>query len=137
MADVVQVETSELRRLEVDLGRAPERAYGQVRKVVQRAAYNIKKDLQEEATGHPSFDRVAASISYDTFAGDDGWVAEIGPEIGNPAGSPRAQGSLAWIAYEGSARTAPVFPDPAGALEREADAFRQYLGEAVAGDLLP
>jgi hypothetical protein len=131
-----EVDVSDLRQLEADLGRAPERAHGQVRKVVQRAAYNIKRDLQEEAGGSQSFSRVAAAISYETWETDGGVVAEIGPEIGNPRGHPRAQGSLAWIAYEGTARNGPVLPDPAGALEREADAFRRYLGEAVADELL-
>jgi hypothetical protein len=133
----MRADLSELRRLEVDLGRVPARAEDQVRKVLQRAAYNIKRDMQEEASGSVSFARVADSISYETYAGPDGWVAEIGPEIGHDPGHPRAQGSLAWIAYEGTARTPPQFPDPAGALEREADAFREHLGRAVADELLP
>lgn len=133
----MQFDVSELRQLAVDLGGAPERAEGQVRAVVQKAALNIKTDLQREAQETTHFPGVARSISYDTFAVGDGWVAEIGPEIGHPRGHARAQGSLAWIAYEGTARTGPTFPDPSGALEREADAFRRYLGEAVAAELLP
>lgn len=129
-------DVSDLRRLEVDLGRAPERAQDQVRKVVQRAAYNIKRDLQAEASGSESFSRVADAITYETWETHDGVVAEIGPEIGHERGDPKAQGSLAWIAYEGTARTAPVFPDPAGALDREAEAFSRYLAEAVADELL-
>ena len=136
MPDGARVDVSELRQLETDLGRAPERAYGQVRKVVQRAAFNIKRDLQEEATGSPYFSRVAASISYDTRESRNGIEAEIGPEIGHDPGHPRAQGSLAWIAYEGTARHGPVFPDPAGALERESQTFQEYLAKAVADDLL-
>lgn len=132
----VRADLSELRRLEVDLGRVPAAAEDQVRKVLQKAALNIKTDLQSEAVGSESFARVAASISYETYAEAGGWVAEIGPEVGNPRGHARSQGGLAWIAYEGSARTAPVFPDPAGALDREAEAFRAYLGEAVAGEFL-
>lgn len=133
---VVRIDASELRDLEFDLGTAGRRADDEVRKVVQRAALNIKRDLQAEATGSPSFDRVAASISYETFAVGDGWVAEIGPEFGHERGHARAQGSLAWIAYEGTARSGPVFPDPSGALEREAEAFELYLGKAVADELL-
>lgn len=132
----VDLDLSELRALEVDLGRVPAAAEDQVRKVLQKAALNIKKDLQQEATETTYFPRVAASISYETYAEAGGWVAEIGPEIGNPKGHARAQGSLAWIAYEGTARTAPTFPDPSGALEREAEAFRSYLAEAVAGEFL-
>lgn len=132
----ISVDTSELRTLAADLGRAPDRAYGQVRKVVQRAALNIKRDLQEEASGSVSFPRVAASISYETWETRDGIEAEIGPETGHESGHPRAQGSLAWIAYEGTATSGPVFPDPAGALDREAEAFQDYLARAVAEDLL-
>lgn len=131
-----RIDVSELRQLEADLGSAPERAHEQVRKTVQRAAYNIKRDLQEEATGSFSFARVAASISYETWETADGVIGEIGPEIGHDRGHARAQGSLAWIAYEGTAVTPPVFPDPSGALEREADAFRTYLARAVVGDML-
>lgn len=133
----IDVDVSELRRLQVDLGRVPEAARGQVRRIVQRAAFNIKKDLVEEATGaSEAFDRVRYSISYDTYETRDGMEAEIGPELGHERGHSKSQGSLAWIAYEGHARTAPVFPDPAGALDREAEAFQDYLARAVAGELL-
>jgi hypothetical protein len=132
----IRVDTSELRQLAADLGSVSARAIPQVRAVIQKAALNIKRDLQQEATDTTYFPGVARSISYDTFAGPDGWVAEIGPEIGNPKGHPRAQGSLAWIAYEGNSRTGPAFPDPQGALEREAEAFRLYLAEAITDDLL-
>lgn len=132
----LEFDVSELRQLGVALGQVPDRAEDQVRKVIQKAALNIKTDLQQEATDTTYFPRVAASLSYETFAGPDGWVAEIGPEIGNPRGHARAQGGLAWIAYEGNSRTAPTFPDPSGALDREAAAFRSYLADAVADELL-
>ena len=132
----VTIDTSEVCQLEADLGRVPDRAVRQVRATVARAALNIKRDLQSEAVGSPSFDRVAASISYDTVVTEDGITAEIGPEYGHPKGHARAQGSLAWIAYEGTATTAPRFPDPIGALERESDAFEHYLADAVIGDFL-
>lgn len=129
MADV-SIDTSDLRRLEVDLRAAPEQAHEQVRKVTQRAAFNIKRDLQEEAAGSVHFSGIPASISYETWEKRDEIGAEIGPEIG------RRQGSLGFIAYEGTARNGPVFPDPAGALEREAETFQEYLARAVAEGLL-
>lgn len=132
-----QVDVSEIRSLAADLGAASERAVLQSRKVMQKAALNIKNDMIDEATGvSESFDRVRFAISYETFAGPDGWVAEIGPETGYERGHVKGQGGLAWIAYEGHATTGPVFPDPSGALEREAEAFRAYLAEAVTDDLL-
>lgn len=129
MADF-SIDTSDLRRLAVDLGTAPARTHDQVRKVTQRAALNIKRDLQEEAEGSARFSGIPASISYETWEKRDGIGAEIGPQIG------RRQGSLAFIAYEGTARSGPVFPDPAGALDREAETFQDYLARAVAEDLL-
>ncbi|TYP82071.1 hypothetical protein [Blastococcus xanthinilyticus] len=132
----MDIDTSQLRSLQRDLAYAPERAYGQLWKVMQRAALNIKRDLQEEAAGSGYFSRIPVSISYETWETANGIEAEIGPEIGHERGHPRAQGSLAWIAYEGTATTPPTFPDPAGALDREADAFQTYLARAVVGDLL-
>lgn len=128
----IQFDTSELRTLAADLGRVPAEAAGVVRATTQKAALNIKKDLIEEATavGSRHFSRVAASITYTTGESRGGIWAEIGPEIG------KGQGSLAWIAYFGHATTGPRFPDPAGALEREADRYGEYLAKAVADLLL-
>lgn len=123
----IELDASEVRSLAADLGRVPDAAAKDVRRVMQRAAFNIKRDMQAEATGSRYFSGVAASISYNTGVDSTGIWAEVGPEIG------RAQGSLAWIAYEGHATTGPRFPDPQGALDREADALQRYLGEAVEG----
>jgi hypothetical protein len=129
--DRVTADTSELRTLSRDFGSAAEGAERQVRRTIQRAAFNIKKDLQDEASTSASFHRMPASISYETWEEPGAGVfAEIGPEIG------RQQGSLGFIAYEGTARNGPVFPDPAGALEREAEAFERYMAAAVAGEIL-
>lgn len=133
MADA-RFDATEVRQLEHDLGRVSEGSAEQVRKTMQRAALNIKQDLQAEAEGSGYFSRIPRAISYETWEDRDGITAEIGPEIGNPRGHARAQGSLAFIAYEGTARNGPVFPDPAGALEREADAYEAYLAAAIAGD---
>lgn len=121
------VDTSGIRSLARDLGRLADGAQDRVTATVTRAALNIKTDMQTEAreAGSTYFARVWPSISYDVVLGPAGVEAEIGPEIG------RAQGSLAWIAYEGSATSGPRLPDPSGALEREADALDRYLAEAV------
>lgn len=123
----MEIDTSELRALAVELGRVPETANRQVRATTQRAALNIKRQMQAEAGGSAHFSRVPASISYETWENRDGIGADIGPEIG------RAQGSLAFIAYEGSPTSGPVFPDPVGAMEAEASAWESYLADAVAG----
>ncbi len=126
----VSIDTSELRTLAADLGRVPDRALGDVRATTQRAALNIKRQLQDEAAGSRHFSRMPASISYETWEDAHGVGADIGPEIG------RQQGSLGFIAYEGTATSGPRFPDPAGAMEAEADAWERYLADAVAGDML-
>lgn len=130
----MKFDVSELRQLEHDLGSVSERAAEQIRKTMQKAAFNIKKDMQGEATGSPSFDRVRYAITYETRELRDSFVAEIGPETGHERGDPKGQGGLAWIAYEGHATTGPQFPDPIGALEREADAFEAYLADAISDD---
>lgn len=131
----MRFDVSELRQLEHDLGSVSDRAAEQVRKTMQKAALNIKKDMQAEATGvSESFDRVRYAISYETWEKRDEIGAEIGPETGYERGHPKGQGGLAWIAYEGHATTGPRFPDPQGALDREADAFEAYLAAAIAGD---
>lgn len=132
----MKFDASEVRQLGHDLGRVSEKAAKQVRATMQKAALNIKKDMQGEATGSSSFDRVRYAITYETRETRDGIIAEIGPETGHERGDPKGQGGLAWIAYEGSARSGPVFPDPQGALDREAEAFEAYLADAIAGDFL-
>ena len=124
------VDTGELRTLARDLGRAAEGAEKQVRATMQRAALNIKKDLQAEAAGSDSFWRMPQSITYETWENRSGIYADIGPEIG------KQQGSLGFIAYEGTARNAPVFSDPIGALMRESEAFERYMAAAVVGEIL-
>ena len=123
-----EVDTSELRTLSADLGRVQDRALKQVRSTTQRAALNIKRQMQTEAGTSPHFSRVPASISYETWEDRHGVGADIGPEIG------RAQGSLAFLAYEGTATMGPLFPDPSGAMEAEAEAWEAYLADAVVGD---
>lgn len=125
------IDMSEVATLARDLERAPIRAYDQIRKIVDRGALNVKNDMQAEAVGSgtKSFVKMAASISYDTAITADGFSAEVGPEIG------KIQGSLGFIAYEGSATSAPRLPDPQLALDRESvkftDALAEVLGRSV------
>jgi len=98
-----------------------------VEATTNRAALNLKNDLKREAqdVGSSYFKRVPFAISYDVTVTGDAVEAVVGPEIG------RGQGSLAWIAYEGTATQGPRFPDPAGALEREATVFERFLADAA------
>lgn len=121
----VEFDTSELRSLAATFGDAGSVVAREVQGIIQRGALHIKKDMQREASSSRSFRGVPASISYDVNRSSDGVEAEVGPEIG------RAQGSLAFIAYNGTSTMGPVFPDPAGALAREAVKTMEWLGKAA------
>lgn len=125
----VEFDTSELRTLAADLGSAGARASGEVRATTQKAALNIKKQLQREASGRKHAPGLPAAITYDTRELASGIIAEIGPRRG-------AAGSLAFY-YYGNSKVGPSLPDPMGALEAEAEAFSKYLGAAVADEVLP
>lgn len=121
----IRVEVDELDELAVDLGDVPERAAPAILQVTRRAAANMKRELQSEAVGSRRFRGVRPSISWDVEVDAEGVSAEVGPEIG------RRQGSLGFIAYEGSATSGPRFPDPMGALEREAEPYAAWLSRVV------
>lgn len=126
---MIEFDTSDLRKLSADLGAAGPKVAREVDGIIRKGALNIKRDMQREASSSRSFRGVPASISYDVNRSSDGVEAEVGPEIG------RAQGSLAFIAYNGTSTMGPVFPDPAGALAREAVKTMEWLGKAAEGAL--
>lgn len=129
VADEVEFDTSELDELRVRLNRASDELAGEVVKIVKRGALAIKKDMQDAATGSDHFSRMPASITYETFYEADAFVAEIGPEIG------KLQGSLAFLAYEGTHTGGPVFADPALSLAREVPKVMDYISRAAEGSL--
>jgi len=122
----VELDLSEVHRLSADLGKQPEEVVRKVRATMARAGVELKARMRSEATGSPRFRGVAASIGYDEVIGSATVVGvDVGPEIG------RRQGSIAWIAYEGTATSGPVFPDPQGLLEQESTAVEEFLAQAV------
>ncbi|ROP45946.1 hypothetical protein [Pseudokineococcus lusitanus] len=123
----VELDSSEVRRLSADLGRLPDEAVKKVRATMSRAGVNLTARMRSEATGSARLRGVPASIGYDDVVGSGTVVGvDVGPEIG------RAQGSLAWVGYDGTATSGPVFPDPQGALEDEATTLEQHILDAVA-----
>ena len=120
----VDIDTSELRSLAVQLGQAGTATERETRAVVKRAAQNIKTQMQAEARGSASFnrsDKFAASISYDVMG--DGLEVEIGPDKEHIAAA-----SLGNIAYFGTSRGGGTVPDPQGALDAEAPKLVEWLG---------
>lgn len=126
---MIEVDTSELRALAADLGRAPDKVQQGVRPVLAKGALNVKAEMQAAMRGSRHFGQIAPSISYDTKVDGGGVEAEIGPDKG------RAGGALANIAYFGTSRGGGTVPDPQVALTTEAPRFEQALSDLL-GDLL-
>lgn len=92
--------------------------------VVKKAAVNIKKQMQEEASAAgPSGSRLSRTINFDVKVDGGGITAEIGPQEGHA-------GSLALL-YYGNSKTGPVIPDPMGAADAEYPSLKSYLSKLV------
>lgn len=122
---MISIDTSDARRLAVELDSGTARTLGEVTRIVSRGALNIKNQLIREAKESASFKGFAPAISYDLE--DSGHTAIIGPETGRP-------GSLANIAYFGTSRGGGTVKDPGGALLDETPRFLREL-ERLAGVL--
>lgn len=122
MTDGVRVDDSDLRVLSRDLTGAAVKALPEVRKVIQRGALNIKRDMQEDAGGHPHFPHFPSSITYDTKLTPGGIEAEIGPDKSRP------QGALGNILYFGTSNNAPVLDIEVG-IRAEEPRLDKHLSE--------
>jgi hypothetical protein len=110
--------------LAADLDRAVRETPGEVRKVAQKGALNIKRDWQATWAGHPKIRILPGTITYDTQQTADKVLAEIGPDHA------RAGAELAnIIEYEfGGVHSAPI-PGGTPALERERPKFERALSD--------
>lgn len=122
---MASVDTSELDKLADDLEVIPDEKRPQFRKVVERGANNIKRDLRSDAAGHPTYRMFPLSITYD-MTGE--FEAEIGPDKG------RVQGALGNILYFGTSKNAPQL-NLEGPLHREIPRFEDAIAD-VAEDIL-
>ena len=95
-----------------------------MRPVVQRGALNIKREMQDDASGHPRFPSFPSSISYDTKANKSEISAEIGPD------KDKRQGALGNILYFGTSKNAAAL-DINGPLDREEPKFVQAIENAI------
>jgi hypothetical protein len=110
--------------LAADLDRAAREAPGEVRKIQQKGALNIKRDWQARWSGHPRIRMLPNTITYDTEQVGTKSVAEIGPERGR-----RGAALANLIEYEfGSIHSAPI-PGGAPALEAEAPRYERHLAD--------
>ena len=119
----VSVDMSEVRALAVDMRQAARKTTGETKKIVERAAVEIKKDLTEKLQGSRHF-KGFARVSYDLT--DGGFGAEIGPAKGGP-------GAGANLAYFGTSRGGGTVEDPIEALLREAPEVERRLSDLLGG----
>ena len=125
-----EMDVSELRKLEVDLGAGAVAALEDVRKVVQLGALKIKRGMQSDATGHRYAPAFPSSITYDTKIGAAYVEAEIGPDKDRP------QGALGNILYFGTANNGPVIGDLTAPLRREAPIVADFAAQVAARTIL-
>lgn len=121
----MDADTSDLRKLAVDLGRVGYTTVPKVAAIVKRTLNDTKKELQAEAAGRSHAPGLPRAISYDLSL--NGLGGEIGPETGGA-------GSLALL-YLGNSKTGPVLKDPMFAMQRNAAKADPYFAK-VLGDVL-
>jgi len=125
----LNIDTSELRKLAVDIGKIPAKAVPEAEQVLRKAAQNLKDNMAAEFEGSPHFKRVGAAVSYERRGFAREIAYEIGPEIG------RGAGSLGGIAVEGGANGGGGSVSIDGLLEPEAAQIEKHMLD-VLGDLL-
>lgn len=123
----VSIDTSEVERLAVDLGRTSVTTGAMMRKLARGAGSAMKKQMVAEASGVAG-DRVAAAISYDVKMNATGFEVEVGPVEGGA-------GSLAFFYYGNSKLTSPMIADPIHTLRDEAQKTEAALAAGVAAFL--
>lgn len=122
-------EVTGLAEFVADLHGMPDLVHAGARRVLERAAVNIKRQLRGEMGASRHFGQVARAISYDIIDRIGYVEAEIGPTKGSP-------GSLANIAYFGTSRGGGTVPDPDAALQAEVPNMERELADLVARSLL-
>lgn len=120
---------SELRQFSADL-RALSNSYRtDARRVMERGANNIKRQLRRDAELSAHFSQIARAINYDVIDNSDSIEIEVGPTKGSP-------GSLANIAYFGGSRGGGTVADPEVALMDEAPNLERHLADLLVEGML-
>lgn len=120
----VTVDNSDTKRLAAAFDDAVREVPQETRKVVQRGAFNIKRDAQKRISGRSHLPHYPSAITYDTQDTPTGAHGEIGPD------KDRLQGPLGNILEYGSPARPPI-PHLAPALEAEAPKFQKALEDAT------
>jgi hypothetical protein len=126
MTDELRIDTSELRTLTADLGRASGAVTAGADAVLKRGAQNVKVGMVDAFKRSTHFRQVAPAVSYDRLPGIGSITYEIGPTIGGA-------GSLAGIAVDGGARGGGGTVDVDSVLTGEAPNVERELGKLLGG----
>lgn len=92
------IDSSELRVLEQNLGRASSDVLQQADEVLKKGAQNVKEELAADASTSPHFKTLAGAMSYDSDYRPGQAAYEVGPD------KSRRGGSLGNIYYFGTSR---------------------------------
>lgn len=125
MANSMDADVSDFRKLEADLAQVPARALPEVEKVLKKGAQNLKEGMQAEFDESDWFSgKRGPHVSYERLGFGREIAYEIGPER-------RGIGSLAHIAVDGGANGGggTVKIDPL--LPPEAEAIERHIGDVV------
>lgn len=125
MAGFIELDDTDLRRLEVDLSGAPGRMQRHARDEVIKGARRVNKEMKLDASGHRHLAELPDAVSYEL-------LTEFEAEIGL---SPGGQGSLAHIIAYGSVNNAPVYDHTAG-LRRATPSIVNSFAEAAESSVL-
>ena len=118
MSDGVSIDTSQVRRLAVDLASSGPRVLAGARAVVIKTTLEVERGMKRDFTGHRYAPLIPRAIDHTIR----GLSAEIGVNKAGP------QGGLGNILAFGTAHNGPVV-DHTAALRAEAPKFEKYLLE--------
>lgn len=122
-----EIDTSELNKLSVELGRIPAKTVPEAEAALKKGAQVLKEGMAAEFEGSPHFKRVGAAVSYERRGFAREIAYEIGPEIG------RGAGSLGGIAVEGGANGGGGSVNIDGLLEPEAAQIEKHMLDVLVG----
>lgn len=121
------IDASEVDHLIIDLHGAPGRMSKKNRKIVQRGAFNIRRGMGKDFSGHGHAPHLGTATFEVDMKGSNAFTARA--EIGElDSGGP--QWGIAAILAFGTSNNAPVV-DHTAALRRETPIMLRYLAEAA------
>lgn len=123
----MEVDASDFDKLGDDLRQAAQKIVPEARRVVEKGALNVKKQIQESFRGSSFEGAVVRNVRYKVENTEDGIEGSIAPFL-----EQEGYGSLVGIALYGSSKGGGgTVVDPLLALEAEAPRFEKALLDVV------